>query len=384
MRGVAGAALAAAGVLLLSFDDGGYWERSWLPATVAFAAAASLGALERRRLEGRGAEWLVLAGLAALAGWAALSRIWSPDPGAASLEAERTLVYVAAVAAAIAVGGRLLEGTLLAIGLVCAYALGDRLANGVSAANDGLLQEPLGYPNGLGALAAIGVAAAVGGLAHARRADPRWLALAALGLPVLALSNSRGGWVAAAAGGAVALALGLGRLRLARVAAAAAGVLLAGGLALAATPLADEVADATGHRALYWDVAWQVVAEEPLAGRGAGTFQLDWVQRGPAEIDVLDAHSLYLEQLAELGLVGLALLLLALAPPLVAALRGPAARAGLAAATGAYVAFLLHAGLDWDWELPAVTVAGLLCGAALLQDRAPRGVSTGEPAEGAA
>ena len=65
---------------------------------------------------------------------------------------------------------------------------------------------------------------------------------------------------------------------------------------------------------------------------------------------MLDAHSLYLETLAELGLVGLALLVLALAPPLVAGFRGVEA-----AATGGYVAFLIHAGLDWDWELPAVT-----------------------------
>jgi Flp pilus assembly protein TadD len=30
------------------------------------------------------------------------------------------------------------------------------------------------------------------------------------------------------------------------------------------------------------------------------------------------------------------------------------------------VAFLVHAGVDWDWELPAVVVVGLLCGVALL------------------
>ncbi len=32
----------------------------------------------------------------------------------------------------------------------------------------------------------------------------------------------------------------------------------------------------------------------------------------------------------------------------------------LAALAGA-VTFLVHAGLDWDWEMPAVTVAGLVC-----------------------
>jgi hypothetical protein len=51
----------------------------------------------------------------------------------------------------------------------------------------------------------------------------------------------------------------------------------------------------------------------------------------------------------------------------VAAVRTPSA-AG-AAAAGAYVAFLFHAGVDWDWEMPAVTVAGLACGVALMAER---------------
>jgi hypothetical protein len=33
-------------------------------------------------------------------------------------------------------------------------------------------------------------------------------------------------------------------------------------------------------------------------------------------------------------------------------------------AVATYTAFLIHAGLDWDWEMPAVIVAGLCCGAA--------------------
>lgn len=374
MTRAAGAALAAGAVTLLAFAEGGYWQRSWHAAALGFAAAAAIAVVARRRLDATRAQWLVVGSLAALAGWTALSGLWSPNPAAASLEAQRTLVYVAAAAAAIVVAGRLLTGTLVAVGLVCAYALGERLLNGPSAANNGLLHEPIGYPNGLGALAAIGVAAAVGGIAHARRADPRFLALIVLGLPVLVLTESRGGWLAALAGGAVAVALGLGRLRLARIAAGAAGAVLAAGLAIAAAPLADEIAGVAGHRSLYWHVAWEEVARAPLAGRGAGTFELAWVERGPAHIDVLDAHSLYLEALAELGLVGLALVLLVLAPPLAVALRGPVASPAAAAAAGAYAAFLLHAGLDWDWELPAITVAGLFCGAALLQERPSRGV----------
>jgi hypothetical protein len=38
--------------------------------------------------------------------------------------------------------------------------------------------------------------------------------------------------------------------------------------------------------------------------------------------------------------------------------------AGVAAS--AYTAYLVHAGLDWDWEMPAVTLAGLLCAVGLL------------------
>jgi O-antigen ligase len=75
-------------------------------------------------------------------------------------------------------------------------------------------------------------------------------------------------------------------------------------------------------------------------------------------------HSLYLQSLAELGPVGLLLVLLALVPPLLClrARHDPL----VAAAAPAYVAYVLHTGVDWDWEMPATTFAGLLAGAALL------------------
>src|SRR5262249_49310121 len=115
-------------------------------------------------------------------------------------------------------------------------------------------------------------------------------------------------------------------------------------------------------RPWYWHVAWQETGDAPVVGRGAGTFELAWIERRPVPVDVQDAHSLYVETLAELGVVGFVLLCLVLAPPVGAGFR-PGADA---AVLGGYVAFLVHAGLDWDWEMPAVTVAGLLFGAALL------------------
>jgi O-antigen ligase len=109
-----------------------------------------------------------------------------------------------------------------------------------------------------------------------------------------------------------------------------------------------------------WSAALDQFAAHPVVGAGGGAYEEYWLQHRDAAMKVRDAHSLYLENLAELGVVGLALLVVALGTPLVAGIR----RRNLA--TGAYVAFLAHAGIDWDWEITSVTLAGLLVGVALL------------------
>jgi hypothetical protein len=103
----------------------------------------------------------------------------------------------------------------------------------------------------------------------------------------------------------------------------------------------------------------------PLLGSGAGSYESYWLANRSSVLKVRDAHSLYLETFAELGIVGLILLVVALGAPLVAAI-GARRRPGVAAIAGAYVAYLVHAGFDWDWEVPAVTLAALLTGVALL------------------
>ena len=123
----------------------------------------------------------------------------------------------------------------------------------------------------------------------------------------------------------------------------------------------------TEPRASYYHVAWHdEVRAHPLLGTGAGTFGLYWARSGkPLELGgALDAHSLYLETLAELGPLGLLLLAATLLAPVRGVLRHRFA-AYVPAAAGAYAAFLVHAGLDWDWELPAVVVAALCCAAAV-------------------
>ena len=113
------------------------------------------------------------------------------------------------------------------------------------------------------------------------------------------------------------------------------------------------------NRADYWHVAWQVYEDHPALGAGAGTYSRSWLRERPVPQPVQDAHSLYLEILAELGPIGLVLLLVALGAPF-SAPRSWWTPVALAP----YAAFLAHAAQDWDWELPAVTVAALACAAA--------------------
>jgi hypothetical protein len=114
-----------------------------------------------------------------------------------------------------------------------------------------------------------------------------------------------------------------------------------------------------------WRVAWDEWHANPVLGTGAGTYWQSWAAERPIGLEVRDAHSLYIETLGELGIVGLALLLVALLVPVVAAVRARAT-AIVPAAFGGYVAWLAHAGVDWDWELLGVTLPALLVGVALV------------------
>jgi O-Antigen ligase len=123
----------------------------------------------------------------------------------------------------------------------------------------------------------------------------------------------------------------------------------------------------SSNRYNYWRIAGRAFVRHPLDGLGSGGFRIYWLRERPIAESVQQAHSIELEMAAELGVVGLlafAMMVGGVAWAALRALRGhPALVAGWAA--GALV-WLLHASIDWDWELPAVTLPAITLAGALI------------------
>ena len=117
----------------------------------------------------------------------------------------------------------------------------------------------------------------------------------------------------------------------------------------------------------YWRIALRAFGDEPLRGVGAGGWAVYWLRLRPFDEGAQDAHSLYLQTLAELGVVGLALLAAFLGGIAWAARDAWRVAPGLAAGPIAgFVVWAAHVALDWDWEMPAVTLTALVLAGALL------------------
>jgi hypothetical protein len=121
-----------------------------------------------------------------------------------------------------------------------------------------------------------------------------------------------------------------------------------------------------------WGEAIDAFESRPVWGIGAGNYELFWNVHAPFNVAILDAHSLYLETLAELGVVGLALLLAFVLVALIAGWRRAAGwRAAngrgdaVAAAMALLLAGLASAALDWMWEVPAAFGVAILAAALL-------------------
>jgi hypothetical protein len=121
------------------------------------------------------------------------------------------------------------------------------------------------------------------------------------------------------------------------------------------------------NRYAYWRVAVRAFRAEPFRGVGAGGWAVDWLRYRTIDESAQDAHSLELQTLAELGLIGAALLIAFLVGVALAARAAHASAPGLAAgAIAGSVTYLAHSPLDWDWQMPAVTLIAIGLAGALL------------------
>jgi hypothetical protein len=119
------------------------------------------------------------------------------------------------------------------------------------------------------------------------------------------------------------------------------------------------------NRLCWWSEAWDVFAANSPEGAGASSFVVARKRYREDARNVVQPHSVPLQQLADGGVAGLGLfvlLVLAAGWTCVSALRrlDGGERAAAAALVAAPVAYLLHSLVDYDWDFLAVTAPAML------------------------
>jgi len=142
---------------------------------------------------------------------------------------------------------------------------------------------------------------------------------------------------------------------------------------------ASRLETAGSNRYDYWRVALRAFADHPLDGVGAGGFATEWLRYRTIDETVADAHSLELQTAAEEGLVGLLALGALFACVFVGALRAWRRDAVLAAGPiAALLVWTVHSAIDWDWEMPALTLVAFALAGALLARSSASGDAGGD------
>jgi len=138
----------------------------------------------------------------------------------------------------------------------------------------------------------------------------------------------------------------------------------------------------------FWQSAIDAGQAHPFKGIGAGTFEFWWARDRTGLGFARDAHSLFFETFAELGVVGL-LLILSLVLGVIGlgvwrlVRAGPDVRRFVAGAGAAFIVFVAAAAVDWMWELAVLPVIAL-CLAAVWVGTDDRATSQSRPWSGPA
>ena len=111
----------------------------------------------------------------------------------------------------------------------------------------------------------------------------------------------------------------------------------------------------------FWGAAISEFRAYPLAGGGAGSWESWWLQHATLRLFSANAHSVYLEALAELGIIGFLLLVGAVLAAIVGAVRAArvSGSAAVAAATACGITFFVASAYDWIWQLAGIGMVGV-------------------------
>ncbi|MGL6280598.1 MAG: O-antigen ligase family protein [Gaiella sp.] len=140
------------------------------------------------------------------------------------------------------------------------------------------------------------------------------------------------------------------------------------------------------NRLAWWSDAVEIARAHPLLGTGAGSFEVARLRVRDDATPVTQPHSVPLQLLADLGVIGLLLGVAALVAAAIAIARllrrlDGEARWEAAALAALPLAWVAHALIDYDLDLLAVTAPALVASGALLAGTGtPRTLTTSLPA----
>jgi O-antigen ligase len=112
----------------------------------------------------------------------------------------------------------------------------------------------------------------------------------------------------------------------------------------------------------FWGAAIDEFKDHPLNGGGAGSWGAWWLEHGSLRgVFTQYAHSLYLEALGELGIIGFLLIAAFVVVAVVGSVRSALAlrSSEIAAAAACGIAFFAAASYDWVWQLGGIAVVGI-------------------------
>jgi probable O-glycosylation ligase (exosortase A-associated) len=290
----------------------------------------------------------LLIGLASLLAWTIMSGLWSLEPEAtldSTLEFAKLLLIVLVAVNVLRTKATIRLYILFFLFWFATHPVRGAITNfllGYQTFGRALWNNAFSNPNDLAAVSLLTISMAGALLATERS---RWIrgllwSMIALTSVLIILTQSRGGFVGTAVFGVLVLIRSGRSLRGVIVAAALVAVAAAvvpedsfdriASLrkAVSVEALSEVDSEGSAHQRYgIWIVARHIIADHPVVGTGFGTYKSVHAAYSPSvdptgnTAGMRDTHSTYINVTAELGAVGLALFVIALAIPVLGARR---------------------------------------------------------------